>query len=133
MKEFPEGGDLPALRKGLRRRKLPLIKSGMGGRCGFLGSFLITQKADGFYCEWQKKGGREKSASFMDLCTKPELELDRLELGWLMAELYALDAEQMMSHVGHPLEAFRVASAPLKAEEDWRHWAIVKPGHMNGL
>ena len=133
MKKFPEKDELPALRKGLRRRKLPAIRSGMGGSCAFLGSFSITGKEDSFICEWTKTGGQKKSANFKDLCTRPDMELDRLELGWLMAELYDLQAQRIMSQVGHPLEAFRVASAPLKAEDDWRHWAIVKPGHMNGL
>ena len=105
----------------------------MRGSFESLGSFSVTKAADSFLMEWKIKGGTSKSSSFKDLCTDTGLELDRLELGWLIAAMFDLEAQRIMDSIGHPIEAFNAASEPRKAADDWRHWAKVKAGQMSGL
>jgi hypothetical protein len=130
---IPTKDDLPALRKGLRKRKAPNIQAGMRGSFESLGSFSVTKTADAFLIEWQIKDGTSKSSSFKDLCTDPGLELDRLELGWLIAAMFDFEAQRIMDSIGHPMEALKAASEPRQAADDWRHWAKVKAGHMSEL
>ena len=133
METLPNKDQLPVLRKGLRKRKLPVVRSGMRGTFESLGSFSVTKAADSFLMEWKIKGGTSKSSSFKDLCSDPGLELDRLELGWLIAAMFDFEAQRIMDSIGHPIEAFNAASEPRKAADDWRHWAKVKAGQMSGL
>ena len=129
MSDVPTIDQLSALRKGLRKRKAPVVRAGMRGSFESLGSFSVTKAADSFLVEWEIKGGTSKSLSFKDLCTDPGLELDRLELGWLIAAMFDFEAQRIMDSI----EAFNAASEPRKAADDWRHWAKVKAGQMSGL
>lgn len=133
MDTLPDKDQLPVLRKGLRKRKLPVLRSGMRGAFDSLGSFSVTKETDDFVIEWQLKGNTSKSSSFNDLCVDPELELERLELGWLIAAMFDFEAQRIMDSIGHPIEAFNASSEHRKTAEDWRHWAKVKAGHMSGL
>ena len=133
MINVPTIDQLSALRKGLRKRKAPVVRAGMRGSFESFGSFSVTKAADSFLMEWKIKGGTSKSSSFKDLCTDTGLELDRLELGWLIAAMFDLEAQRIMDSIGHPIEAFNAASEPRKAADDWRHWAKVKAGQMSGL
>ena len=133
MINVPTIDQLSALRKGLRKRKVPVVRAGMRGSFESLGSFSVTKAADSFLMEWKTNGGTSKSSSFKDLCTDPGLELARLELGWLIAAMFDFEAQRIMDSIGHPIEAFNAASEPRKAADDWRHWAKVKAGQMSGL
>jgi len=133
MLDVPTMDQLPALRKGLRKRKTPVIRPGMRGSFDALGTFSVSKATDDFLIEWQIQDGALKSSSFRDLCTDPGLELDRLELGWLIAAMFDFEAQRIMDSIGHPIEAFNAASEPRKAADDWRHWAKVKAGQMSGL
>lgn len=133
MINVPTIDQLSTLRKGLRKRKVPVVRSVMRGSFDSLGSFSVNKDAEPFLMEWQIKGGTSKSANFKELCTDPALELDRLELGWLIAAMFDLEAQRIMDSIGHPIEAFNAASEPRKAADDWRHWAKVKAGQMSGL
>jgi len=133
MLKVPTIDQLPALRKGLRKRKTPAIRAGMRGSFDSLGTFSVTKSSDTFLISWQIKGGNEKSSNFNELCVDTKLELDRLELGWLIAAMYDLEAQRIMDSIGHPIEAFNAASEPRKAADDWRHWAKVKAGNMSNL
>ncbi|SMC82990.1 hypothetical protein [Polynucleobacter kasalickyi] len=129
----PTIDQLPDLRKGLRKRKVPIIRLGMRGSFDSLGSFSVSKATDAFLIEWQIKNCTSKSSNFKDLCTDPRLELNRLELGWLIAAMFDFEAQRIIDSIGHPIEGFNAASQPRKAAEDWRHWAKVKAGHMYGL
>ncbi len=129
----PTSDQLSVLRKGLRKRKVPFIQPGMYGSFDSLGSFSVSKGTDEFLIQWQIKGRTSKSFSFKDLCVDNSLELDRLELGWLIAAMFDLEAQRIMDSIGHPIDAFNAASEPRKAADDWRHWAKVKAGHMSGL
>jgi hypothetical protein len=133
MLDVPIMDQLPALRKGLRKRKTPVIRPGMRGSFDALGIFSVSKATDDFLIEWQIKDRALKSSSFKDLCTDPGLELDRLELGWLIAAMFDFEAQCIMDSIGHPIEAFNAASEPRKAADDWRHWAKVKAGQISGL
>ena len=133
MLNIPTIDQLPALRKGLRKRKSPVVRSGMRGSLNALGTFSVSKATDDFLIEWHIKDGALKSLSFQDLCTDPGLELDRLELGWLIAAMLDFEAQRIMDSIGHPIEAFNAASEPREAANDWRHWAKVKAGQISGL
>lgn len=133
MLNIPTKDDLPALRKGLRKRKTPTVHPGMRGSFDSLGAFSVSKAADTFLIEWHINGGTSKSSSFKDLCADPRVELDRLELGWLIAAMFDFEAQRIMDSIGHPMEALKAASEPRKAADDWRHWAKVKAGHMSEL
>lgn len=133
MMNVPNSDQLSVLRKGLRKRKVPFIQPGMHGSFDSLGSFSVSKGTDEFLIQWQIKGSTSKSFSFKDLCVDNGLELDRLELGWLIAAMFDLEAQRIMDSIGHPIDAFNAASEPRKAADDWRHWAKVKAGHMSGL
>jgi len=133
MLDVPTIDQLSGLRKGLRKRKAPIVRAGMRESFESFGSFSVTKAADYFLMEWKIKGGTSKSSRFKDLCTDPEFELDRLELGWLIAAMFDFEAQRIMASIGHPIEAFNTAYEPRKAVDDWRHWAKVKAGQMSGL
>lgn len=129
----PSPDQLQALRKGLRRRKVPTIRQGMRGSFDDLGAFVARQDEGGLMVEWMFKGSQKKAALFAELCSEPAREIDRLELGWLIANMFDAEAQRIMDAIGHPMEAIRESAEPRKLADDWRHWAIVKPGHMSGL
>lgn len=133
MNDLPTKEQLPTLRKGLRKRKAPVVRSGMHGSFCTVGSFSVTSMADTFVIEWCQNGHGIKSAEFRALCTDPTLELDRLELGWLISKMFDLEAKQIMDSIGHPIDAFNAAAEPRKNADDWRHWAKVKAGHMTDI
>ena len=133
MLNIPTKDDLPALRKGMRKRKPPNVQTGMRGSFDSLGAFSVSKVADAFLIEWHINGGTPKASSFKDLCADPSVELDRLELGWLIAAMFDFEAQRIMDSIGHPMEALKAASEPRQAADDWRHWAKVKSGHMTRL
>ena len=127
----PSKEELSVLRKGLRKMKLPEICNGFKGSNDQLGSFVaISEKDNSVSFEWNIFGRDKKTVLFDDLCHKPELELDRLELGWLIMNLHALDRMHEVKAIADPNETMRVISWFSKREEQWKRWALVPAGHM---
>jgi len=133
MLSIPDANELQALRKGLRRRKLPPIAVGMKGGARGSGYFEVRGLAGDFTVHWNLEGGSAKEAHFRAMCTQPELEHQRLELGLLVCEIASVEAQRIMDSIGHPIEAFRQSDGIRQVAAAWRHWALVPPGHMLGL
>ena len=133
MHDLPTKEQLPALRKGLRKREAPTVRAGMHGSFCTVGSFSVTPMDDTFVIEWSRNGHDSKSAEFRALSTDPTLELDRLELGWLISNMFDLEVQRIMDSIGHPIDAFNAAAESRKKADVWRHWAKVKAGYMVGL
>jgi SAM-dependent methyltransferase len=129
----PTPDKLPALRKGLRQRKLPVFHAGMGGNNSKIGSFRFLMVDGSISVEWRLVGQNLRTANFQDLCTQAALELDRLEVGWLISCIYNHHAQQIADSIGGPNEAWRESAGPRRIADSWRHWALVPAGKMSGL
>ena len=134
---LPYSEELPSLRKGLRKQKLPEIYTGWHGRHDQIGEFNILEAELGFEIEWTLLNNDKKQFKFNELCIDPERELDRLEFGWMVANLAALDKiheSEAVNMGGNPVheiqERARVWNFYEKIEKKWRHWAIVRANHM---
>lgn len=130
IKACPDPSELPSLRKGLRKRKPPHIEGGMKAGIGSIGGFVIEQIEGGHRIEWQLCGQEKKSATFSELCSSHGKELERLEVGWLIANLVEQEALQIMDSIGGPKEAMSYTAPLWKIEIAWRHWALVPAGFM---
>jgi hypothetical protein len=74
-----------------------------------------------------------KKASWHALCTNPDFEHQRLEIGFIFAQLLEIHAQKVMDSIGHPVAAFKDAAHYRADSEQWEHWAIVSAGHMLGV
>ena len=132
----PTADELSKLRSGLRKRKVPEIFSGWHGRHAEIGQFKIISVEGEIVVEWTINGQAPKKSSLGDLCSKPERELDRLDFGWMVANMTRLDKIHRTDAIDipHPLlevkEKGRVWNYFEKIEKRWRHWAIVPAGYM---
>lgn len=135
--KIPSADDLSLLRKGLRKRKVPNVFDGLWCSEPGIGGMKVTVLNDDYQLEWVTFDGGVKSdlktALWTALCNDPALEFVRYEIGCLVAEILQIQQKAVMDSIGHPLEAIREAEPYRKASEAWKHWGIVKAGHMLGL
>ncbi len=133
----PTPEELRALRKGQRKRKLPRIFDGMWCSEPGVGGMKVTAAGSDFHVEWVSFDGDVKSAlknaEWVSLCSDPNLELQRLEIGLVAAEILKAQGQKVMDSIGHPIDAFNEAKPYFDAADEWTHWATVKAGHMLGL
>ena len=134
---LPSTSELSALRKGLRKQKLPKVFDGMWGSEPGIGGVKFTSAAEDFRVQWVSFDGDVKSdlkeASWRALCTDPDFEPQRLEIGFIFSRLLEIHAQKVMDSIGHPITAFK-ESKPIREEsERWKHWALVPTGHMLGV
>ncbi len=133
----PTTDELVKLRKGLRKRKVPPVFDSMWASQPGIGGFRLRADGDDFQVEWVtfEKGEKQppKFASWRQLCTDPQVEHLRLEVGWLASDLAGHKGREIMDSIGGPNEAMHEAAPYWKAADDWRHWALVPAGHMLGL
>jgi hypothetical protein len=125
----PNTEELTAKRKGLRKMKLPVFTTSEYGSCPQLGFYKVIFDKQAYF-EWQVIGKEMKQASFIDLCSHSDLELDRLDLGWLIADLYSLQKNIEIKQISGPNETMSMLSWYAKLEDPWRRWALVPAGHM---
>lgn len=135
--KLPTVDELKELRKGLRKQKLPKIFDGMWGSEPGVGGVKFTISDDDYNVEWVSVENEVlssvKNVSWKSLCGDPALELQRLEIGLIFAELLEMQAQRVMDAIGGPIESLRESEPYRTAAKKWRHWAIVKAGHMIGL
>ena len=126
--------ELEQMRKGLRQRKPPKIRDGMHGSADD-GQHFAVRKTDGeFWIDWKvNPGDGMRSRRFHDLCVLPELELERYELGTLVADILQGLANEILQSIPDPMMAMKEAAPYQRLESSWRHWACVAAGHMSGL
>ncbi|NOU14059.1 MAG: hypothetical protein HOO92_08880 [Methylococcaceae bacterium] len=136
LKPCPTPEELQLLRKGLRKQKIPEMLVDWHGGHPELGEFTIISKNAETFVEWNAKTSNKKHFGLDDLCNDPNLELERLEFGWLIANLAELDKLHEFEDINIPDPAYemeekaRVWNFYEKIEKRWRHWAIVPAKHM---
>ena len=134
---LPTQEELQALRKGLRKRKLPRIFDGMWCSEPGIGGMKVTAAGADFYVEWVSFDGGVKSApkhaEWSRLCSATSLEMQRLEIGLVVSEILQAQGQKVMDSIGHPIDAFNEAKPYRDAADEWKHWGRVKAGHMIGL
>lgn len=134
---LPTHDELQALRKGLRKRKLPRVFDGMWCSEPGLGGVKLTAAGSDFHVEWVSFNNGVKSAPkhavWSSLCSDPGLEMQRFEIGLVVSEILQAQGKKVMDSIGHPIDAFNEAKPYRDAADDWKHWGTVKAGHMLGL
>jgi hypothetical protein len=134
---IPTQEELHALRKGLRKRNLPRVFDGMWCSEPGIGGVKVTASGAGFNIEWVSFDGGVKSAlkhaEWSSLCTAPNLEMQRFEIGLVVSEILQAQGQKVMDSIGHPISAFNEAKPYRDEADDWKHWGTVKAGHMIGL
>jgi len=135
--KLPTQLELQALRKGLRKRKLPRVFDGMWCSEPGIGGIKVTAKGSDFHIEWVSFNGGLKSelkhADWDSLCSDVDFEIQRFEIGIVVSEILLAQGQKVIDSIGHPIDAFNEAKPYRDAADDWKHWAIVKAGHMLGL
>lgn len=130
----PTAEELTGLRKGLRKRLIPRVFDGMWSSQPGIGGVIFHRDGKTYRVEWvvgaSEKDQPRKKAMFDDLCIRPEMELERLEIGYLLAELCEDHAAKVIESIGGPIEAMGEAAPIFKTADDWRHWGLVPAGHM---
>ena len=121
---------LSVLRRGLRKQKLPEFAPGWQGGHEQIGEFNILSASSGLTVEWKMVDGPQKKFRLDDLCKNPKLELDRLEFGWMIANMAKLDGIHEIDMIADLKYAMKLLNQHSKLEQRWRHWAIVPAGHM---
>ena len=130
----PTPSELVGLRKGLKKRAVPKAFDSLWASQPGIGGFVFEQDGADLRAEWvvgvSEKEQPRKNAMFHELCNAPDRELERLELGWLIADLFAFHAQEVLNSIGGPNEAMREAAPFWKMADNWKHWALVPAGHM---
>ncbi len=135
--QMPSSDEVEQLRKGLRKRKLPHVFDGMWCSEPGIGGVKFTANGTDFYVEWVSFEGGVKSelkrSEWRNLCIDPALERQRLEIGYVIAAALLEQAQKHMDSIGHPTQAFKEAEPYRQSAEEWKHWALVRAGHMIGV
>jgi hypothetical protein len=135
--QLPPAEELENLRKGLPKKRIPHAVDGMWLSEAGLGGAAFFADGKGLRVEWvavvSENEAPRKKASFRELCIRPDLAAVRLEVGWLISEVMQADYIRTLHSIPGPKEAMRAAAPILTALQEWRHWALVPPGHMEGL
>lgn len=134
---IPDISQLPSLRKGLRKQKIPDISVLTEFSYDNIGNFSIQHSLEDSCISWNIAEKLTKIFNFNDLCFNVERELDRLEFGWMIANIARQDMFNQMeeaNNIPHPLYAEEAINKAInhyeKIEKKWRHWSLVPAGHM---
>jgi hypothetical protein len=99
-----------------------------------VGGVKVTREENDYRIEWVIFDNGIKSSLKIErwsaLCTNPELEMQRYEVGCVVAAVLRIQGQQVEDSVGHPLEGLKQAAPYRDAADQWQHWGIVKAGHM---
>lgn len=132
--DLPTVAELQALRAGLRKRKTPYVFDGMWCSEPGIGGMRATQVGYGLEIEWvtftDGVKSQPKKEFWIDLCSNSELEMKRLEVGYVVAAICDHNAQTVMNSVGGPMEALQESAPYRELADSWRHWALVPAGHM---
>ena len=109
----------------MKRIKPPQLPAGVDWSNSIIGSFSTLAGPGGVVIEWQTVEGPKRSALFAALGDDPKLEADRLELGWMIANMARLEALRMLEIIPGPNEAMAEANHFYREEDRWRCWALL--------
>lgn len=122
---LPSAAQLPELRAKAKRLKPPQLSAGSSWSNSIVGSFSTSSSSDGVVVTWQTIDGPKRSALFATLGDNHSLEVERLELGWMIANMARLEALRMLEIIPGPNEAMAEANHFYREEERWRCWALL--------
>ena len=124
MLALPTADELITLRKKARRLKAPRLHDGAHWGNSKVGTYTVTQEGSDLQVTWKAVDGPERTASFESLGQDNELENQRLELGWMIANMLRIEAVRMLHAIPDPNEAMREADRYCREESRWRYWAL---------
>ena len=125
MPPLPSIHELPELRTKVKRIKPPQLPAGVDWSNSIIGSFSTSAGPGGVVIDWQTVDGPRRTALFAVLGDDPKLEAERLELGWMIANMARLEALRMLEIIQGPNEAMAEANRFYREEERWRCWALL--------
>ena len=139
---LPTLDQLKLIRKGIRKKKIPdfsLLPNEF--EYDGVGKFVLDIIDTEYFIEWKTDHSEIKKSSLNNLCVDSEKELDRLELGWMIADFARLDGINHLrkihriSNSDYHQDLFNKEYASQQKhfqaiENVWRHWAIVPASHM---
>ena len=139
---LPTLDQLKLIRKGIRKKKIPNF-SLLPNEFEYdgVGKFVMDIIDTEYFIEWKTDRSEIKKSSLTHLCVDSEKELDRLELGWMIADFARLDGINHLrkihriSNSDYHQDLFNKEYASQQKhfqaiENVWRHWAIVPASHM---
>jgi hypothetical protein len=102
-----------------------------------LEAMKLNESEGDLQVEWVSFEGEVKSelkhAAWSNLCTDHALEMQRLEIGFVVSEILLAQAQKVQDSIGHPITALNETKPYRDAAEQWKHWATIKAAHMLGL
>jgi hypothetical protein len=122
---LPSAADLPDLRAKVKRRKLPVLQAEMHWSNTLLGAFSTADSPEGLVISWNTVGGPCRTALFDILGLDSSFEIERLELGWMIANMLRIEAVRILNSIPGPNEAMAEASRYYREEERWRCWGLL--------
>jgi len=134
---IPTQAELEIHRKSRKKIKVPNFKANDFGGHAALGQFFVKLEGD-LYFEWNIVGMETKRYPFADLCERSDLEMERLELGWLIGNIYRLNKIHDLERRGVPYdeatqnERARVSNWYEKREAMWYRWGMAAPHGVDG-
>ena len=121
---LPKADELITLRKKVRRLKAPRLDDGAHWGNSKVGTYTVTKEGNDLQVTWKVVDGPERTASFESLGQDNEFEDQRLELGWMIANMLRIEAVRMLHAIPDPNEAMREADRYGREENRWRYWAL---------
>ena len=122
---LPNKAELNALRKKAKSLKPPTMNDGDSWGNSRVGEFSAKKiNNEELIVTWKTVNGIEKSADFSKLSSDPTYEEQRLELGWMIANMARVEAVRMLHAIPDPNEAMKQSELYGREENRWRYWAV---------
>jgi len=122
---LPADAELTKLRAKVKRFKSPKLTADGQWENSKVGICKTEQSSEGVSVTWSIVGGVEKTELWKRLCTDPMLATQRLELGWMIANMLGIEAVRALRSIPGPNEAMEEANFYWREEKRWRKWALV--------
>lgn len=121
----PSLSDAPGLLKSLRKLAPPEMWAGTDFANTRVGGFETCACDGGVEITWWVGDGPRRVSRFEELADQEQITLERLELGWMVANIFRIEALRALRTIPDPAEAMEAASSQRREEDRWRRWAIV--------
>lgn len=122
---LPIDTELLKLRAKVKRFKPPEVSADGHWENSKVGVFTTAQSPEGVLVSWNPVGGLKRAALWKELCTESSLAAERLELGWIIANMLRIEAVRVLNAIAGPNEAMAEADFYRREEKRWRKWALV--------
>lgn len=124
---LPDKEEIIVLRKKHLKRKLPSLAPNQHADNNKIGWFRTENLDTGLSIDWQTLNGHERSALFHELESQMNLASLRLELGWLIANLWRVEGFRLLWSIPDPNMGMKESSRYFAEEARWRAWAVRAP------